>query len=71
VAFEPPVVDPASLAAWCELHLGSPAAGELFRDGHLAQVIGARLVDGREVVVRVRPPAQRIAGGLRSAGVCA
>jgi hypothetical protein len=61
VAFELPVVDPASLAAWCELHLGSPAAGELFRDGHLARVIGARLADGREVVVRVRPPAQRIA----------
>ena len=50
MAFELPVVDPASLAAWCELHLGSPAAGELFRDGHLARVIGARLADGREIV---------------------
>ena len=61
MAFELPVVDPASLAAWCELHLGSPAAGELFRDGHLARVIGARLADGREVVVRVRPGAPRVA----------
>jgi hypothetical protein len=61
VAFELPVVDPASLTAWCELHLGSPAAGELFRTGHLARVIGARLSDGREVVVRVRPGAPRIA----------
>lgn len=57
-----PVVDPASLAAWCELHLGSPAVEELFRDGHLARVVGARLADGRQVVVRVRPAAPRIAG---------
>jgi hypothetical protein len=59
VAFELPVVDPASLSAWCELHLGSPAAGELFRAGHLACGIGARLADGREVVVKVRPAAPR------------
>ena len=59
MAFELPVVDPAALAAWCELHLGSPVAGELFRTGHLACVIGARLADGREVVVKVRPAAPR------------
>lgn len=62
VAFELPVVDAASLAAWCQAHLGSPAVRELFRTGHLARVIGTRLADGREVVVRVRPPARRIAG---------
>jgi Phosphotransferase enzyme family len=61
VAFELPVVDPASLAGWCELHLGSPVAGELFRSGHLARVIGVRLADGRQAVVRVRPPEPRIA----------
>jgi hypothetical protein len=61
VAFKVPVVDRTSLTAWCELHLGSPAAGELFRTGHLARVIGARLNDGREVVVRVRPGAPRVA----------
>jgi Ser/Thr protein kinase RdoA (MazF antagonist) len=59
MALELPVVDAASLAAWCEVHLGSPAAGELFRTGHLACVIGARLADGREVVVKVRPAAPR------------
>jgi hypothetical protein len=59
--FEPPVVDTASLAAWCEAHLGSPAESELFRTGHLTRVIGTRLADGREVVVRVRPSAPRIA----------
>ena len=61
MAFELPVVDPAGLTAWCELHLGSPAAGELFRTGHLARVVATRLADGREVVVRVRPFAPRAA----------
>lgn len=62
VASGVPVINAASLAAWCDLHLGSPAAGELFRTGHLACVIGARLADGRDVVVRVRPAAPRIVG---------
>jgi hypothetical protein len=61
VAFELPVVDAASVAAWCEVHLGSPAESELFRTGHLTRVIGTRLADGREVVVRIRPAAPRIA----------
>ena len=61
MAFELPAVDAASLAAWCEVHLGSPAQRELFRTGHLTRVIGTRLADGREVVVRVRPAAPRIA----------
>ena len=56
-----PVVNAASLAAWCDLHLGSPAAGNLFWGGHLACVIGTRLADGREVVVKVRPAAPRTA----------
>ena len=49
-----PVVETASLTAWCKMHLGSPAESELFRTGHLTRVIGTRLADGREVVVRVR-----------------
>ena len=61
MAFELPAVDAASLAAWCEVHLGSPAESELFRTGHLTSVIGTRLADGREVVVRVRPASPRIA----------
>ena len=60
VPFELPVVDPATLVAWCELHLGAPPERELFRTGHLTSVIGTRLADGREVVVRVRRPAPRI-----------
>jgi hypothetical protein len=61
VAIELPAVDPASLASWCEVHLGSPVADELFRGGNLARVVGARLSDGREVVVRVRPSQPRSA----------
>ena len=60
MAFELPVVDAASLATWCELHLGSPGESELFRTGHLTCVIGTRLADGPEVVVRVRPAAPRL-----------
>lgn len=60
MAFELPVVDAESLAAWCALHLGSPPESELFRAGHLTRVIGTRLADGRQVVVRVRPAAPRL-----------
>lgn len=65
MAFELPVVDAASLIAWCEVNLGSPAESELFRTGHLARVIGTRLADGREVVVKVRSAAPRIAACTR------
>jgi hypothetical protein len=56
-----PAVDPARLTQWCELHLGSPVGEELFRGGHLARVIGARLADGRQVVVRIRESEPRVA----------
>jgi hypothetical protein len=55
------MVGPVSLAVWCELHLGSAVASELFQAGHLARVIGARLGDGREIVVKVRPAMPRTA----------
>jgi hypothetical protein len=54
-------VDPARLARWCEEHLGSPPAGEIFRSGYLSAVIGLRLADGRAVVVKVRPASPRVA----------
>ncbi|WIX91414.1 phosphotransferase [Amycolatopsis sp. DG1A-15b] len=41
--------------------LGSPPAQELFRAGFLSAVIGLRLADGREVVVKVRPASPRLA----------
>jgi hypothetical protein len=54
-------VEAASLAAWCTDHRGSAPAAELFRSGHLSAVIGLRLADKREVVVKVRPASPRIA----------
>ena len=42
-------------------HLGSPPADEIFRSGYLSAVIGLRLADDREVVVKVRPDSPRIA----------
>jgi len=54
-------VDPARLAEWCMEHLGSPPADEIFRSGYLSAVIGLRLADDREVVVKVRPDSPRIA----------
>jgi hypothetical protein len=56
-----PTLDPACLAQWCTEHLGSPPADEIFRSGFLSAVIGLRLADGREVVVKVRPDSPRIA----------
>ncbi len=55
------VVDPGRLARWCMDHLGSPPADEIFRSGYLSAVIGLRLADDREVVVKVRPDSPRIA----------
>lgn len=54
-------IDPARLARWCVERLGSPPAAELFRSGHLSTVVGLRLADGREVVVKVRPDSPRLA----------
>ena len=54
-------VDPGRLARWCVAHLGSAPAAELFRSGHLSTVIGLRLADDREVVVKVRPDSPRMA----------
>jgi hypothetical protein len=54
-------VDPARLTRWCIEHLGSPPEDEIFRSGYLSVVIGLRLADDREVVVKVRPDSPRIA----------
>ena len=56
-----PIVDPVRLAQWCEEHLGSPQAGEIFSSGNLSAVIGLRLADSRAVVVKVRPDSPRMA----------
>lgn len=53
-------VDPDRLTGWCLEYLGSPPADELFRSAHLSTVVGVRLADGREVVVKIRPDSPRI-----------
>ena len=57
-----PVVGMDALAAWCTRWLGAPPAAELFGSGYLSAVMGLRLADGREVVVKVRPGVPRLAG---------
>ncbi|MGW5354669.1 hypothetical protein ACWERV_29660 [Streptomyces sp. NPDC004031] len=58
---ELPRVDAALLAQWCARHLASPVAAERFRGGRLSVVVGAGLADGRQVVVKVRETAPRVA----------
>ena len=49
------------LRVWCGEQLGSEVDVELMRAGHLTTVVGVRLHDGREIVVKVRPHAARLA----------
>src|SRR6185295_19680472 len=58
----PPDVTPSMLDAWCRQRLGAAVNELLFTTGHLSRVVGVRLDDGRDVVVKVRPAAARLAG---------
>src|SRR5437870_2313642 len=49
------------LAAWCTRTLGSRPAETLFEAGWQSAVIGVRLEDGRDIVVKIRPSEPRIA----------
>jgi hypothetical protein len=57
-----PDLAPAAIDDWCRRWLGAGAGEVLFTAGHLSRVVGVRLRDGREVVVKVRPAAARLAG---------
>ncbi|MFC8421978.1 phosphotransferase [Streptomyces sp. NPDC057236] len=52
------------LATWCGEWLGSPPVETLFERAHLSTVVGLRLADGREVVVKARPFEERLVGCL-------
>lgn len=54
--------DEAFLATWCARHLGERPSRVLFRSGHLSEVVGAELADGRRAVIKARPSSPRIAG---------
>ncbi|MGD1222025.1 phosphotransferase [Streptomyces krungchingensis] len=49
-------------STWCGEWLGSPPVETLFEHAHLSTVVGLRLADGREVVVKARAFEHRLAG---------
>ena len=51
-----------ALNGWCERWLSAEPVEVIFATGHLSEVIGLRLADDREVVVKVRPNNTRIGG---------
>ena len=53
---------PDAYRSWCRRWLGAVPVGVLFQVRHISSVTGLRLADGREIVVKVRPPAPRIFG---------
>ncbi len=57
-----PGLTPPAVDDWCRRWLGAGAGEVLFTAGHLSRVVGMRLADGREVVVKVRPAAWRLTG---------
>ena len=58
----PPKISRDDLILWCQNHLGARPAAELFTTGHLSLVMGLRLSDGQDVVIKARPPARRLSG---------
>jgi hypothetical protein len=68
VSARAPVIDSTRLTQWCADHLGSPPVDEIFRSGYLSAVIGLRLADEREVVVKIRPDSPRIAACVEVQG---
>lgn len=57
---KPYQIQPDQLAAWCQQWLGAEPTQVLFEAGNLSSVIGLQLADGRSVVVKARPSADRI-----------
>ena len=54
------LIERDTLAAWCAHWLGAKPTRMLFEVAHLSIVAGLQLADGRTVVVKARPPADRI-----------
>ncbi len=50
------------ISDWCASSLGAWPARVSFRSGHLAQVVGVELADGRSAVIKIRPFEPRIEG---------
>lgn len=56
-----PVATMAAMEAWCKRWLGAEPRDVLFQQGHLSQVTGLRLADGTRIVLKIRPPSERLA----------
>jgi hypothetical protein len=61
----PADVDGRALSERCREHLGALVAERVFTAGHLSAVYGLRLVDGREVVLKVRGGGARLGSCIR------
>lgn len=57
---EQPVITPEALARWCACLVDGVPSSILFEAGHLSAVVGVALEDGRRVVVKARPNAERL-----------
>jgi len=49
---------------WCRRELGSSPRRHFFNAGHISQVVGVELDDGRQVVVKLRPPDERVRAAI-------
>ena len=56
------MLDDLALARVCEQLFATRLRAVLFRSGHLSQVVGAELADGRTAVLKIRPYETRIIG---------
>jgi len=56
------VLTAAELAHWCQSSLGSGIAETQFEFGNLSRVLGVTLLDGREVVIKIRRWESRLLG---------
>jgi hypothetical protein len=54
------VLSDESLGRWCESSLGSPIVATLFERGNLSRVLGVRLANRQEVVIKIRPWQDRL-----------
>jgi hypothetical protein len=57
----PEYLNGPALAAWCERNLGAVPVDCIFETGHISRVLGYRLSDGRQVVLKLRPASPRLA----------
>jgi hypothetical protein len=52
------------MVTWCLRELGSAPRRHLFAGGHISTVVGVELDNGQQVVVKLRPPDERVRGAV-------